>query len=98
MPRRSCATPTSAVSIRTQICSRLRGNGDCNSCTGRQRMSLLPPKLSRYRAVAALLLKYGRSTLIAEPDDLASALAPEHESVDPDDPGPEALADDLEKL
>jgi ubiquinone biosynthesis protein len=61
-------------------------------------MSLLPPKLSRYRAVAALLLKYGRSSLIADPDNLASALGAEGEIADPNDPGPEALADDLEKL
>jgi ubiquinone biosynthesis protein len=61
-------------------------------------MSFLPPKLSRYRAVAALLLKYGRSSLIADPDDPASALAADDESADANDPGPEALADDLEKL
>ena len=37
-------------------------------------MSLLPAKLSRYRAVAVLLLKYGRSRLIADPDDLAGLM------------------------
>jgi predicted unusual protein kinase regulating ubiquinone biosynthesis (AarF/ABC1/UbiB family) len=62
-------------------------------------MTLLPPKLSRYRAVAALLLKYGRSSLITEQDDVVASLTAEDDiEIDPSDPAPEELADDLEKL
>ncbi len=61
-------------------------------------MSVLPAKLSRYAAVAALLLKYGRSNLVSDPNDLVAALAADGELADPNDPAPEALADDLEKL
>lgn len=49
-------------------------------------MSLLPPKLSRYAAVASLLLKYGSAGSITPP-------APEET-----DDKPEALARDLEAL
>lgn len=49
-------------------------------------MSLLPPKLSRYAAVASLLLKYGRAS---------AGTSPGH---DEGDEKPEALARDLEAL
>ena len=49
-------------------------------------MSVLPPKLSRYAAVASLLLKYGSAGSISPP-------APEET-----DDKPEALARDLEAL
>ena len=60
-------------------------------------LSLLPPKLSRYTAVAALLVKYGRTgahltasdPLSVDPD--ASPVA-EHDDI------PERLASDLEQL
>jgi predicted unusual protein kinase regulating ubiquinone biosynthesis (AarF/ABC1/UbiB family) len=56
-------------------------------------MSLLPPKLSRYGAVAALLLKYGRgSTRLSDPSAMATAADDEPDAV------PEQLAADLEKL
>lgn len=57
-------------------------------------MSLLPPKLSRYTAVAALLLKYGR-TRLATDDPLAPGVPAPAEI---DDPAPEQLAADLEAL
>ncbi len=58
-------------------------------------VSVLPPKLSRYRAVAALLLKYGRTPLASKPTVLGTANGEQL----PDDSGePEALAADLEKL
>jgi len=46
---------------------------------------MLPPKLSRYAAVAALLLKYGRNVGDTTDEDVPDA-------------APEALASDLEKL
>jgi ubiquinone biosynthesis protein len=62
-------------------------------------MTLLPPKLSRYSAVATLLLKYGRSGLMSEQNDaLASLSASEDRDAAAGDPGPEELADDLETL
>jgi len=56
-------------------------------------MTLLPPKLSRFTAVAALLLKYGRMR-IAVDDPLA---LPAETSAD-DGRSPGELADDLERL
>ena len=56
-------------------------------------MSVLPAKLSRYTAVAALLLKYGRTPLASD-DPLAEAGDPEAAA----DPAPDALAADLERL
>jgi ubiquinone biosynthesis protein len=62
-------------------------------------MSLLPPKLSRYTAVASLLLKYGRSALASETGDPLAALRDEEEARDQGgDPAPERLAQDLEAL
>jgi ubiquinone biosynthesis protein len=60
-------------------------------------VSLLPPKLGRYTAVAALLVKYGRTSAKITTSDHLSAissdtLAAEH------DPLPEQLAADLEQL
>lgn len=49
-------------------------------------MNLLPPKLSRYAAVAALLMKYGRAnttTQIEESDDKPEALARDLEALGP---------------
>lgn len=61
-------------------------------------MSLLPPKLSRYAAVATLLLKYGRSHF-GSADALTGADAdPAEDVVDHDDARPEQLATDLEAL
>lgn len=57
-------------------------------------MSLLPPKLSRYAAVAALLARYGR-TQLASADPLASL---DDESTTGPDPLAEQLATDLEQL
>ena len=59
-------------------------------------MSLLPPKLSRYRAVAALLLKYGHSRHIRESISGAPAHLEPHSPAD--HPAPEELAADLERL
>ena len=58
-------------------------------------MSVLPPKLRRYTAVAALLVKYGR-TRVTTPDDLAAVDA----GIAGDDHDPVALqlATDLEQL
>jgi ubiquinone biosynthesis protein len=56
-------------------------------------VSLLPAKLSRYTAVATLLLKYGHARM-ATPDPLATELPKPVE----DDEAPEQLAADLEKL
>jgi predicted unusual protein kinase regulating ubiquinone biosynthesis (AarF/ABC1/UbiB family) len=53
----------------------------------------LPAKLSRYTAVATLLLKYGHARM-ATPDPLATELPKPVE----DDEAPEQLAADLEKL
>jgi ubiquinone biosynthesis protein len=61
-------------------------------------MSVLPPKLSRYSAVATLLLKYGRSSLMSDQTDLISTLMLEEGTEPPTDALPEELADDLEKL
>lgn len=62
-------------------------------------MTLLPPKLSRYRAVAQLLLKYGRSSLVTDQDDFVATLtADDDAAVDCSDPAPDELACDLEKL
>jgi predicted unusual protein kinase regulating ubiquinone biosynthesis (AarF/ABC1/UbiB family) len=59
-------------------------------------MSLLPSKLSRYTAVAALLVKYGRaSSKLTKTDALAAA---EPNTAAATDPLPEQLAADLEKL
>jgi ubiquinone biosynthesis protein len=56
-------------------------------------VSLLPPKLSRYTAVAALLAKYGRTKIAP-----ADPLAPATELEDGDGTLPQQLATDLEKL
>jgi predicted unusual protein kinase regulating ubiquinone biosynthesis (AarF/ABC1/UbiB family) len=56
-------------------------------------MSLLPPKLSRYTAVAALLLKYGRGSIRT-----SDASSPVLASDDEPDAVPEQLASDLERL
>jgi len=56
-------------------------------------VSLLPAKLSRYTAVAALLVKYGRASVAG--DDALAAVLPEPDSADP---APDQLATDLEKL
>lgn len=61
-------------------------------------MSVLPPKLSRYTAVAALLLKYGRSDWMSDQSDPISTLTTGEETQDRSDAVPEELADDLEKL
>jgi ubiquinone biosynthesis protein len=61
-------------------------------------MSVLPPKLSRYSAVATLLLKYGRSSLMSDQTDLIATLTPDEETGQRADAVPEELADDLEKL
>ena len=60
-------------------------------------MTVLPPKLSRYAAVASLLLKYGRATFeSAGTDVLASVNA--GEPAEEAEPVPEQLASDLEQL
>jgi ubiquinone biosynthesis protein len=48
-------------------------------------LSLLPPKLSRYTAVAALLVKYGRPTLVQAPeqDDIPERLTADLEQLGP---------------
>jgi ubiquinone biosynthesis protein len=56
-------------------------------------VSLLPPRLSRYTAVATLLVKYGRTRMAG--DDALAAVVPDADSADP---APEQLAADLEKL
>ena len=56
-------------------------------------MTLLPPKLSRFTAVAALLLKYGRMRISVD-DPLAAEREPAVEG----DHSPETLAADLERL
>jgi predicted unusual protein kinase regulating ubiquinone biosynthesis (AarF/ABC1/UbiB family) len=61
-------------------------------------MSLLPPKLSRYSAVASLLLKYGRSALVSDNADPLAALRDAEETQDGEDTAPERLARDLEAL
>ena len=62
-----------------------------------QSVSLLPPKLSRYTAVAALLFKYGRS--IATQHGLATELSPEGLDLQGDSAAEaEQLASDLESL
>ena len=61
-------------------------------------MSLLPPKLSRYTAVAALLVKYGRANTNLWPSDHLSTVGrgtPEEEHTDS---VPQQLAADLERL
>src|SRR5918993_3859790 len=45
-------------------------------------VTVLPPKLSRYAAVASLFLKYGRSSGAPNPED-ATALASDLESLGP---------------
>jgi ubiquinone biosynthesis protein len=60
-------------------------------------VSLLPPKLSRYTAVAALLVKYGRNGAHLTTMDPLSAVAPDA-APEIDDAVPEQLAADLEKL
>jgi ubiquinone biosynthesis protein len=60
-------------------------------------VSLLPPKLSRYTAVAALLVKYGRTSARITGADALSAASPEVKAGE-DDPIPAQLASDLEKL
>ena len=59
-------------------------------------MSLLPPKLSRYRAVAALLMKYGRTAKATVSESL-TAIDPAEHAAAADATG-EELAADLEKL
>ncbi len=54
---------------------------------------MLPPKLSRYKAVATLLLKYGRSASASNPVIAGTAVDPAAESE-----APEQLAEDLEAL
>lgn len=61
-------------------------------------MTLLPPKLNRYTAVATLLLKHGRAALGADATDPLAALRAEQPADDHGDPAPEELAADLEKL
>jgi predicted unusual protein kinase regulating ubiquinone biosynthesis (AarF/ABC1/UbiB family) len=57
-------------------------------------VTVLPPKLSRYAAVASLLLKYGRGAAEAEPDAHPTTHSPRR-----GDPGAAgALARDLESL
>jgi ubiquinone biosynthesis protein len=58
-------------------------------------VSLLPPKLSRYSAVAALLVKYGRTKIGA--GESLSAIS-EDAGLDEHDPMPARLAEDLERL
>ena len=60
-------------------------------------MTLLPPKLSRYGAVAALLVKYGRTNSRFSRSDALSAVAPDA-TEDESDATAEQLAADLEKL
>jgi len=59
------------------------GHTNCNV----RDVSLLPPKLSRYAAVASLLLKYGRAntnpTPAGEPDDKPEALVKDLEALGP---------------
>ncbi len=61
-------------------------------------MTVLPPKLGRYRAIAALLLKYGRTRIITDNTDLAAVLMAEGDDQSAPDPLPEELAADLERL
>ena len=60
-------------------------------------MSLLPPKLSRYRAVATLLVKYGRTPLTHK-STLVTVAPSGEDLLSESDPAPEQLAADLEKL
>ena len=60
-------------------------------------MSLLPPTLSRYTAVAALLVKYVRSSPRMSTSDTLAAVAPDAALDEPDGTA-EELAADLEKL
>ena len=59
-------------------------------------LSLHPQRLKRYKDVARLLFKYGRSDLVQRAG-LEEALG-EEEAATGDGPRPEELADDLEKL
>lgn len=59
-------------------------------------MGVLPAKLSRYTAVAGLLLKYGRTALSGD-DPLAPDLS-DGDAAHATDPAPDELAMDLEKL
>jgi predicted unusual protein kinase regulating ubiquinone biosynthesis (AarF/ABC1/UbiB family) len=57
---------------------------------------LLPPRLSRYRAVGALLLKYGRRNTLASKESLVAVTTGGDAAEDGSDP--QQLAADLEKL
>jgi ubiquinone biosynthesis protein len=61
-------------------------------------MTLLPPKLSRYTAVATLLLKHGGAVTTSDASDSMAALRAEQETAPDHADAPEELADDLEKL
>jgi ubiquinone biosynthesis protein len=60
-------------------------------------VNVLPAKLSRYAAVATLLLKYGKVRVASSADPLATDLR-DAAAVEEHDPAPEQLAADLEKL
>jgi ubiquinone biosynthesis protein len=60
-------------------------------------LSLRPERLKRYREIARVLYKYGRSDLVANAG-LAEALAGEDQPVPPGAPDPEELPRDLEQL
>jgi predicted unusual protein kinase regulating ubiquinone biosynthesis (AarF/ABC1/UbiB family) len=61
-------------------------------------MTLLPPKLSRYTAVATLLLKHGRAALVSDANDPLVALRADQQDDGEEDAAPEELSADLEKL
>jgi ubiquinone biosynthesis protein len=61
-------------------------------------MTLLPPKLSRYTAVATLLLKHGGAVTMSDASDSMAALRAEQEPATDQADAPEELTNDLEKL
>jgi ubiquinone biosynthesis protein len=60
-------------------------------------ISLKPEHVKRYRDIAKLLFKYGRSDLV-NTAGLDDALLPEDSAAEAAGPRPEELADDLERM
>jgi len=61
-------------------------------------MKLSPKHLKRYKEIALLFWKYGRSDLVTQMEVADSLLAVEHEPVEDGKGTPEQLADDLEAM